>query len=738
MERIQHFKVILVFVLLGIFLLCPEMSLCQDSLKFSIPFSKVAPVNTTTLTGASNYIKVKVPIPERWQMKKAVLNFSYVNSTALLQNRSRLVVWLNDHPVAQITLNPQLPQGKVSVNLPVNLLKTGYNDLNFTVAHHYTLECEDPSSPELWTTIEFDRASFDFEISLRKVPENLSAIANFLFDSRMFKESEINIVIPDKKEETVELATVVASSIALRFEYRPVKFYISDTIKKGMDNIILGNSEFIKTLTGDLIQEKGAILKIKAFTEDPYHAVLILKGDGLEDLKKSVYTFASLNFPFPKVQFLNVDTVKIIPQIPKSGKGMLFPGYEYSFKDVGFFNTNFKGIGAKSVSMDFKLPSDAFLKPNSFLSLKLNFSYGSGMRKDSTLNIQVNGKFVASIHLDNVKGGYIKNYLIDIPLSLFKPGYNLITFTAVLSPLITGYCEFVQTDNLQLTIFEDSKISVPSVPFWTALPNLNLLFTDGFPFSRPVDFGDSAILITDNSTEAISSAVNMAALLSQKAGYVPFKIKISYEKEKLKDKNVIAVGVLSKIPDEYLKAGNIKLQGNGSFVYHLVKHFEKDQTTLNTKLRSIIENILPIFKSKYQSVYSSSQINFSGKEEGQWLVLSQFESPHESRKTVVVIASTELESLLKGIYALWEPTVSGKSGGSLTVFDIQSPEETIASYYSEKVYYVGKMGFFSGINAWIYAHPVLFTIIMLIVILVLAYFILKVLKNFKRKRLSEK
>jgi len=46
-----------------------------------------------------------------------------------------------------------LPEGKVSVNLTVKLIKTGYNELKFTVAQHYTLECEDPGSSELWTTI---------------------------------------------------------------------------------------------------------------------------------------------------------------------------------------------------------------------------------------------------------------------------------------------------------------------------------------------------------------------------------------------------------------------------------------------------------------------------------------------------------------------------------------------------------------------------------------------------------
>lgn len=737
MERVQLHKIGIIFSLFTLIALFSlKDGFCQENIKYKIPFSKIAPIKTTTLSGASNNIRVKLPIPERWQINKATLNFSYVNSTALLQNRSRLVVWLNDNPIAQINLNPQLPQGKVSVNLPVNLLKSGYNDLNFTVAHHYTIECEDPSAPELWTTIEFDQASFDFDISLRKVPENLSAIANFLFDPKLPAENTVNIVISDKSEEMIELASIVASSVALRFEYRPVKFTISELPKKGVDNIVIGNNEFVKSLIGDLL-DNGGIIRIKTLADDPYHALLIIKGDTKDELKKAAYAFASINFPFPKTQTIRVEEVNLKPQAPKAGKGILFPGYEYSFKELGFFTNTFKGVGAKSFSMDFKLPSYVFLKPNSFISLKLNFSYGSGMRKDSTLNIQVNGKYVASVHLENIKGGLIRDYILDIPMNLFKPGYNVITFTAVLSPLITGYCEFVQTENLQLTIFEDSKISIPQTPAWTEMPDISLFFLDGFPFSNPADFSKAGVLITEQNIDTITSAINLIALSSQRAGYVPFKIRVSSDISKIKDRNIIAVGEITKIPEDYLKAGQIKVQEKGSFVYYLVRNFEKSESVINAKLRSFIGNIIPIFKAKTDFQYSKSIMNYSGKNEGRWFVLSEFESPYKERNTVLVVTASEKESLLAGTYALLESAVFSKAAGALTVFDINASENTIHSYYTDKTYYVGKMGIFPALNAWIYAHPLIFTSLMLILILLLAYLIYKTIKAFRVKRISE-
>ena len=405
---------------------------------------------------------------------------------------------------------------------------------------------------------------------------------------------------------------------------------------------------------------------------------------------------------------------------------------------MGFFTTNFQGVGAKSDSMDFKIPSDTFLKPNSFVTLKLNFSYGSGMRKDSTLNIQINGKYVASIHLENIKGGLIRNYLIDIPLSLFKPGYNQITFTAVLSPLITGYCEFVQTENLQLTIFEDSKIMFPKTSYWAEMPNINLFFVDAFPFSRPYDFSNSGIYLAEKNNETLSSAINLIAMASQKAGYLPINLKASFDIGKLKDKNLLIVGAITKIPEEYLKVGNIKTEPMGSFAYYLSKNFEKSESSINSKIRSIIEKIFPLTKTKADYDYSKSLINLSSKLEGNFLIISEFASPHKSRNTAIIISSKDEKELYKGISALWEPSVSAKTYGSMVIFDPTNPEDTLFAYKGDDTYYLGNLGFFTSINFWIYAHPVLFTLLILLIIVILAFFIFRFIKKFRRIRMGEK
>jgi len=69
-------RLFVLFFIFTILFLSPKSSFSEEILKFNVPFSKVAPIKTYTLTGASNFIKVKMPASYRWQIKKAILNFS--------------------------------------------------------------------------------------------------------------------------------------------------------------------------------------------------------------------------------------------------------------------------------------------------------------------------------------------------------------------------------------------------------------------------------------------------------------------------------------------------------------------------------------------------------------------------------------------------------------------------------------------------------------------------------------
>ncbi|MCL4743745.1 MAG: cellulose biosynthesis cyclic di-GMP-binding regulatory protein BcsB, partial [Phycisphaerales bacterium] len=168
---------------------------------------------------------IPVSVPERWEIEKAVMRFQYVNSSSLLENKSTLVVKVNEYPIAQIKLSPIVPEGEVKMTIPPVLLDTGYNNISFAVTQHYTDECEDPCAPGLWTTINVDESILRVEYCLKPVPLQLSVIPEFLFDPKIFPHGRVNFIAEGlTSEELINYAGIVASGIALRYDYRQVFF----------------------------------------------------------------------------------------------------------------------------------------------------------------------------------------------------------------------------------------------------------------------------------------------------------------------------------------------------------------------------------------------------------------------------------------------------------------------------------------------------------------------------------
>ena len=89
------------------------------------------------------------PVSPRNQVEKAQLHLELTNSLSLLEKRSQLNISLNGKIITQIPLKATAPEVELDIDLPTDLLRVGYNEIRFSAILHYTLDCEDPSSPEL-------------------------------------------------------------------------------------------------------------------------------------------------------------------------------------------------------------------------------------------------------------------------------------------------------------------------------------------------------------------------------------------------------------------------------------------------------------------------------------------------------------------------------------------------------------------------------------------------------------
>lgn len=671
------------------------------------------------MKGAKSSYILKLPIPERWNIARARLHLSYVNSTALLPERSKLSVRLNDHVLAQVTLQPRSPEGTIDLNVPARLLLNKYNDLELYVTQNYTTECSDPTAPELWTNIELNDSYIEIEYALKVVPLRLSSVANLLFDPKMFGPNAVNMVLESRTPELLHLAAVAASGVALRFEYRPVQFSVSGQLLKGIDNIVIGSAKFLSDVMGDIsVPAPPAHLAVLHMPGDREHALIYIGGESEDVMLKNAQAFATLSYPLPDAGYAHIKDI-ILPAVSQyQGKNMVLQNTSYTFKDLGLPSRTFRGINPGSSAMAFRLPADAMIKENENTVLSIHLVYSAGLRGDSALNMVLNGKFAGSIPLNDEKGSRYQGYTIQIPGSLLKSGYNTLSFDPVLSPLKSGECIYIQTENLIVTLYDDSEIKIPSVQHWIEMPSLGAFMKDGFPFTKWPDWRDTTVLLADRAAETAASALNLIAMISQKSGVQPFGINFTYEVDSKAGNDLIIIGPLHKVPENILQGSPLASALRNPWNGHLRDMSSRDMTVKK--------------ETDERNVRIGTKIVI---EEGRLLV-SEFESPFKSERSVLLVAANGGRSLMRGAIALWEPVVQSGFTHDMMLVDLEAADPRVYSQEAGKKYYIGEVRGVNKLNYFLHKYFRETIVVLIICIILLAWVVYALLKRHRQNRLG--
>ncbi len=682
-----------------------------------VPLYKLARANSVDLKCIKDDHEVRLSIPERWEVKSATINFSYMNSIGLLKDKSRLIVRLNGYPLKQIYLNPLVPEGSAKVKLPAHLIEPGYNTISFTVNQHYTLRCENPCAADLWTTLKLDQARMIIEYDLKPVPLRLSAVSDFLFDPKISPEGNVNFVIQDTS--LVSVGGIVASGIARRFDYRRVLFTVSEDLKPGVDNILVGNREFVRTFLKnrqvDLKEGEGPLLKImhlpkKGKAVDPAHALVVVSGNDEGQVKLSAMTMAIISIPYPDTDEMAPMEFSMPDIAQYGGRSVLLPDKLYDFKKLNVDNVTFRGINPAPEKIDFRLPADFFVRQNMYADITFSFAYGAKMRGDSVLNVSINGKHIRAIPLDKETGDVIHGYKITIPTFLFKAGGNTLKLEAVLTPSIAKDCEFIQMSNLFLTVLETSSIKFPPMPHLVKMPRLDLFLLNGFPFTRWPDGYESMIYISDEAPESIAAAFNIMGMITQKNGYPLFAMDIVFKERAGWDGEMLVIGQNDSIPDSIATKSPFNVKGEASIPYPVVRSW----------------------KDEGQVAYSKQKSGL-GPNKG---VFMQFQSPYKEGRSMMVATATTPE----GVYALSEAMldhgVQSKLKGDVALIEMTPPDYMVYSLKVGDSFFTGKSGEISKLDFYLHSYPYLYHISLAVVIVLFSLIAFYFLRRHYKKRMG--
>ncbi|GFK94119.1 Cyclic di-GMP-binding protein [Fundidesulfovibrio magnetotacticus] len=719
----------------------------DGSFTVKLPLTSLSPVRNVTLRGVSAAFSFTLPVPERWEVKRAALTFGYVNSSSLLPRLSRLTFAVSGKTLAQIELRPESPKGRVEIPIPGSLLPVGYNECTFLAVQSYTEEfCEYPQHQSLWTTLELDQASVEVTYALKPVPQRLSAVADFLFDPRSFLGAEVHVAVPEISEQTVKQAALAASGVALRLDYQAARLTVSDRLRPGCDNIVIGDATFAQRLLGPTAPRPGesamAILpgppRPGTNVPDPDTAVILLTGNP-EGVQKAVRAFSYLSFPFPDTPTVDISKVSDPAPAMLEAARNVSPDKEYSLRALGFATRTFRTDQARATPVDipFTLSSGLDLNPNSYVALSLHMAYAPGMREDSVLTIHINGIYVGGVHLADVKGGTFLDYRVNLPVFAMHKGSNTLTLTPVLNPLKTNLCEFYQSENLLLTLFDDSTLTFPDLPLFVRLPDLALLYQDAFPYARWADLRGSTLLLGDKSPETVRAAVNLAAQAAQRTGLPPLGLDVSFGPEA--KGNVLAVGPVDALPKPLVSAAPFSLLPQGPRPYPQMPRPKARADDAASHKAPLWAKYLPfLWESgrKHMEVTSSLWAdvrNGASLTPGKGVV-TQFKAPGSTEDTVTLFTGATPADVAALAARLWEPAVRSKLDGDMAMVDLASPQPRAVTLDVGESYYIGRIGVSPKLTILVNTYPWISLGVVAGLLALFAYASWRVLKVFRARR----
>lgn len=498
------------------------------------------------LSTAHDVFMLKLPLAPRERLSAAVLHLDAVNSTALIRSRSALTIRVNGRVLDQITLDPEKTRNVRDLPIPTDWLKVGYNEVTFEAVQHYTYDCEDPSSPELWTDIntQQSRVSLQFDGLKPNLGPRLSQL-DLAYDARAWIAHPVAFIAGTEhlSEAQLAAAAVVAQGIGLRMAPGLPRFQVyganaalaqagtgdpnlpglAPDVVRGRDVVLIGRrAELSRYMGGDLYKqtEAGPFVGIFPMMQGDTVA-LVVTGETDEDVMAAARAVAERNYRFGEAVSETVKTRFAFTAPPEAQ-----PGHAVAFDHFDYRTSSTRGSKLQQIYLKFKAPSDYAARKGDLATLRLHFSYGAGMRRDSSLVLRLNGQFAVALPLNEETGAEYLKYELKLPAQYVRPGYNDLSF----EPVMIGHkdrCDAQRDEGLLATVYQDSTIELPRPTTAPVAPDLARFGNGLWPYDRgglrlyvaQADMG------TARATLALASAMaqHNKGLMDVQLKYAPFE-----------------------------------------------------------------------------------------------------------------------------------------------------------------------------------------------------------------------
>jgi len=474
----------------------------------------------------------------------SALKLSLQHSAALLPQRSFLSILLNNRVIETIRLTPEnvKPTG-FSIPIDPKILKDD-NKLTFLVDQHYTNECEDPFSAELWTSI-LPETQVDLTYTPNPLRPDLARFPFPFMDEYGLEPPTIQFYLGQKlgslSSETLEALGVLSTRLGQYFQWRPVTVRLFNPSKPDVTHImaigtpsenpqvlalvgkhhpkLISGNQWVHPKTGKPLSEKEGILVLAPHPEASDKGVLVISGNSPQGVAMAAHFLAQepnrklLSGPYAIVN----DYVTGNQPTFRQWKGFIQQPDVVSLGQLGLKTETSRGFAATPIFYSVRKMPDVYLQNKRAVHLKTVFSYSSQLdASQSKLEVRWNGKTLKSYPLNQPKGENLATVEVDIPTNEVYT-YNDLEYKFQLYPEKLDLCRFVTDAHIWGTIHSSTTLDVDG-EFKTPVPDMGLLNDAGFPLSIYSDMAKLAFALPEHpEIQEIEAMIQFATRLGRQS-----------------------------------------------------------------------------------------------------------------------------------------------------------------------------------------------------------------------------
>lgn len=576
-------------------------------------------------------------VSQNWDVKDLKLNLVYTKSELLDVNYSTITVFINGEPVSSKRLDGNRKyQDKWQVNIPKELVKSGYNSIS--IKAYKTISdkiCRDDSNTANWLVVH-KQSDIELKYALKDNSNEIKDYASVFANIGNEAYIDTTFVLPDKYNSN-ELSSVMNLSLNMGQKLKGDKFKLDVKLKSNLKeynkNIIyIGgtndtSTDFLNFLSDDeknQAKNKAVIKQVISPFNKEKRMILIISDNGkaLKNATKLICNNELLN-ELNSSSFI-IDETKDVSDIKKEIKNKL------TLNDLGYNDFLLKGPFSQETNFDVSIPKNKISTAGSILNLKFRYAKNLDFER-SLITVYVNDKPISSKKLSLEKAD---NDILEVNLPTDVLGKNYykikVVFNLELKDLM---CVTRDTDSPWAYILDSSFIK------FDFKDNDSLNFKSyPYPFIDNQQANDINVVVSKNlNSSDLSNIANIIGNMGRDAVYNTGNLNVLTDSEFLntnKKGNLIVIGT----PDD------------------------------NSILKDINKDLYIKFDKNFSGFENNDKIKFlDDKYSKQLSTIQLINSPYSKSNSAIIVSSLDKNSLSSSVRYLSDNNLTRDLKGDAAV-----------------------------------------------------------------------